>query len=114
MNCPNCSTELTRMKLESHHGTGVEIDVCWDCQAFWFDKFESLQLSPASTLRLMKQIGERRPVALMPFSDQMQCPRCSSRLLLTHDMQRNTRFTYFRCTNNHGRLIRFVEFLREK
>ena len=29
-------------------------------------------------------------------------------------MQRNTRFSYFRCNNGHGRFIRFIEFLREK
>ena len=29
-------------------------------------------------------------------------------------MQRNTRFEYLRCPNNHGRLITFFEFLKEK
>jgi hypothetical protein len=29
-------------------------------------------------------------------------------------MQRTTRFGYFRCPNDHGRFIRFFEFLREK
>jgi hypothetical protein len=29
-------------------------------------------------------------------------------------MQRNTRFEYFKCPNEHGRLIAFVEFLKEK
>jgi hypothetical protein len=29
-------------------------------------------------------------------------------------MQRNTRFEYLRCPNNHGRLVTFVEFLKEK
>jgi hypothetical protein len=114
MKCPNCSVELTHMGLEGHHGVGVEIDVCWDCQSFWFDKYESLQLSPASTLRLMKWIGERKPGALTPFSGNMPCPRCPSPLVATNDMQRNTRFSYFRCRNGHGRLTRFVEFLREK
>src|SRR5262245_61148970 len=104
MNCPNCSTEMTHMKLEGHHGTAVAIDVCWDWPSLWFDKFESLRLSPASTLGLMKQIGERGPGAPAAFSTEMHCPRCSSRLLPTHDMQRNTRFTYSRCDNGHGRL----------
>lgn len=102
------------MKLGGHHGIPVEIDVCWECQAFWFDQFESLQLSPASTLQLMKGIGERSPVPLMAFQSDMHCPRCTSRLVPTQDMQRTTRFSYFRCNNRHGRFIRFVEFLREK
>jgi hypothetical protein len=29
-------------------------------------------------------------------------------------MQRNTRFSYWRCPSDHGRFIRFFEFLREK
>ena len=36
------------------------------------------------------------------------------RLFPTHDRQRNTPFQYLRCPKDHGRLITFVEFLREK
>ena len=116
MNCPNCTGVMEPMKLEGHQGTGVEIDVCWHCQAFWFDRFESLHLAPASTLRLMKLIGERGGSAPAVLSAEMHCPRCAGKLLPTQDMQRTTRFSYFRCSNGsgHGRLIRFVEFLREK
>lgn len=114
MKCPNCSKAMTRMKLDGRQGTGLEIDVCQECQAFWFDQFESLQLSPASTLRLMKLIGERSATAPSAFSQDMTCPRCPGRLRSVQDMQRNTRFNYYRCENSHGRLIRFVEFLREK
>ena len=116
MKCPNCTGVMYPMKLEGHQGTGVEIDLCRQCQAFWFDRFESLHLAPASTLRLMKLIGESGGSAPALPSGEMHCPRCASKLLPTQDMQRNTRFSYFRCSNSsgHGRLIRFVEFLREK
>src|SRR4030095_7179912 len=40
-----------------HMSAPLEIDVCTACQAFWFDKYESLKLSSASTLKLMKLIG---------------------------------------------------------
>jgi hypothetical protein len=33
---------------------------------------------------------------------------------VTHDLQRTTRFTYYRCPNGHGRFTPFVQFLREK
>src|SRR5262245_8010574 len=33
---------------------------------------------------------------------------------MTYDMTRSTRFSYSRCPNDHGRFIRFFEFLREK
>jgi len=80
----------------------------------WFDKYESLKLSPGSTLKLMKFIGEHSGSSEAPPSKTMGCPRCSSPLLPTHDMQRSTRFTYWRCGNEHGKFIRFFEFLKEK
>ena len=35
-------------------------------------------------------------------------------LVHTGDLQRTTRFFYERCPQNHGRLITFFQFLREK
>src|SRR5437660_8791 len=58
MKCPGCGTEMTAMMLDGRLGKQIIIDVCAGCQAFWFDLFESLQLSAGSTLNLMKFIGE--------------------------------------------------------
>jgi len=113
MNCPNCSQPMEAMTLDAHQGRHVDVDMCTPCQLFWFDKWESLQLSPASTLRLMKLIGEQPPVSLS-YSDDARCPRCAAVLKPTKDLQRSTRFNYWRCPEGHGRLIRFFEFLREK
>ena len=113
MNCPNCHAEMTTITLEAHQSKSVSIDRCTPCQAFWFDKFESLQLSPTSTLGLLQEIGEQKPNGPVSLKKQMRCPRCESILRPVQDMQRNTRFNYFRC-NGHGRFIRFIEFLREK
>ena len=33
---------------------------------------------------------------------------------MTYDLQRSTRFTYWRCANDHGQLFTFNQFLREK
>jgi hypothetical protein len=104
---------MEAMRLDAHQGRSLNVDVCTQCQLFWFDKWESLQLAPASTLRLMKLIGEQPPKSLS-FSGEARCPRCSSVLKSTVDLQRSTRFSYWRCPNDHGRLIRFFEFLREK
>jgi hypothetical protein len=113
MNCPNCDAEMFTMTLEGHQGKSVVIERCTPCQTFWFDKFESLQLSPASTLRLLQEIGEQKPSGPVSLKKQMRCPRCDGMLRPVQDMQRNTRFDYFRCSD-HGRFIRFIEFLREK
>ena len=71
MKCPGCRTEMTAMMLDGHLGAQVTMDVCASCQAFWFDQFESLQLSAGSTLKLMKFIGEHSsPINFMSFSEE--------------------------------------------
>jgi len=101
--------------LEGRTGTPMVIDMCHGCQAFWFDAHESPRLSPGSTLTLFSEIGAKaeRPSAFTD-GDVAKCPRCSGRLRLTHDRQRNTAFAYLRCPNGHGRLTTFFDFLREK
>jgi len=102
------------MTLEAHQNKPLDIDLCEACHAFWFDKYESLKLSPGSTLKLIKLIGELSAQGKPTISDNLQCPRCNARLLLTRDMQRSTRFSYWRCDDGHGRFIGFFDFLREK
>jgi hypothetical protein len=114
MNCPNCKIEMTSMTLDAHLSAPVTIDVCIPCQAFWFDKYESLKLSPGSTLKLLKLIGEHSSESKPSISSTVQCPRCDLALRLTHDLQRSTRFSYWRCPNDHGRFTSFFDFLREK
>lgn len=102
------------MAVETRVGTPLAIDVCAECQAIWFDRYEDLQMSPASTLKLMKFIGEHSSQGIRPASNAMRCPRCLSTLLFTHDIAHDNRFTYMRCPNEHGRYIGFLDFLREK
>ena len=114
MNCPNCATPMNPMTVETRVGATLEIDVCAECQAIWFDKYEDLQMAPGSTLKLMKFIGEHSSQAVPSPSKTLHCPRCASSLLMTHDMAHATKFTYLRCPAEHGRYIGFLEFLREK
>ncbi len=105
---------METMTLAANVTKPIDIDVCADCQAFWFDKYESLKLAPASTLKLMKFIGEHTTRAKELNTEQLRCPRCTGLLRATTDMQRDTRFNYWRCPQDHGRFIRFFDFLREK
>jgi hypothetical protein len=105
---------MTTETLEGHLGTTVTIDLCLPCQVFWFDEKESLRLAPRAVLQLFRIIGERAMEPKPPAAPHPVCPRCQVRLALTHDRQRNTPFQYMRCLKQHGRLISFVEFLREK
>jgi DNA-directed RNA polymerase subunit RPC12/RpoP len=104
---------MTSKEMEAHLAPPVTIDYCTPCQSFWFDKYEDLHLSPGSTLELMKFIGEHAPENKTTVSAALHCPRCGGTLLMTHDMQRSTRFSYWRC-EEHGRFLGFFEFLKEK
>jgi len=114
MNCPSCANAMAAETLVGHLGRNVDIDVCTGCQAFWFDRSESVQLAPASTLKLFTLIGDAFSERRGTVAAVLKCPRCHSRLIDTHDMQRNTPFRYWRCPHEHGRVITFLEFLREK
>jgi hypothetical protein len=114
MTCPNCHAVMATETLEGHLGTSVTIDLCQPCQVFWFDARESLKLAPGAVLKLFRIVGEHALDARAPAATHHACPRCRAHLVPTHDQQRNTKFQYLRCPNDHGRLITFVDFLREK
>jgi hypothetical protein len=114
MICPNCAQQMTDWKLANRLGNQFTIDVCPPCQAFWFDRHEDLGLSPASTLQLMKYIGEHSSAPRQAFTDRLMCPRCGSGLTLAHNMTRNVRFVYWQCSIQHGHFISFFDFLKEK
>jgi hypothetical protein len=104
---------MTTLTLDGHTGGSVEIDLCRRCRAIWFDRFENLQLAPRSIVRLFREMTDDRETGgRLPAS--LACPRCLLPLKLTHDMQRTTRFEYWRCEQDHGRFITFLNFLREK
>jgi Zn-finger nucleic acid-binding protein len=113
MNCPNCSKEMTSMTLEAHLSDPVDIDICMPCQALWFDRYESLKLEAGSAARLKTMIEEQASAAKPQYIASLSCPRCHAPLHFTHDMQADTRFSYWRC-EPHGRFITFFDFLKEK
>jgi DNA-directed RNA polymerase subunit RPC12/RpoP len=84
------------------------------CQGLWFDDLELLQLTPGATLQLFAALGQTRENIRHPLSDRLVCPRCTSRLIEAHDLQRATRFSFFRCPAGHGRYLTFFQFLRAK
>ena len=105
---------MQEQTFAGHLSRSVVIDICFACQSFWFDSRESVSLTPGSTLALFRLIGERVAKPQPSRADTARCPRCRARLRRTSDMQRATRFEYWRCPNDHGRLTTFFDFLREK
>ena len=100
--------------FERMYGRRLTIDVCHHCQCLWFDNQEFLQMTPGATLELVASVAEDRGVTRQPWASAPRCPRCSRQLTETHDLQRNTRFTYHRCPEGHGRFITYYQFLRAK
>ncbi len=92
----------------------VNASFCFACQLAWFDNHDCAQLSPGGVLEVFKALNEHRADARNPLPTLLDCPRCSSRLELTQDLQHTTRFSYYRCPFGHGRLNPFLQFLREK
>ncbi|MBL0170453.1 MAG: hypothetical protein IPP90_06910 [Gemmatimonadaceae bacterium] len=105
---------MDTQRFARHVHGDVTIDMCWVCHAIWFDQYESAQLAPAAVIALFRRIHEHRAQAPSALGEHLQCPRCQSALVLTHDRQRNTRLSYHRCPLGHGRLTTFMQFLREK
>jgi hypothetical protein len=100
--------------FDAHLGRRTAIDICHGCQSFWFDTHESATLTPGSTLKLFRIVGEKITRPARSKADLPKCPRCKSRLRRTHDIQRTTKFEYLSCPHGHGRLTTFFDFLREK
>jgi len=100
--------------FERMYGRRLTIDVCHHCQCLWFDDQEFLQMTPGATLQLVASVAEDRSVTRQPWAAAPRCPRCSRALAETHDLQRNTRFSYYRCPEGHGRFITYYQFLRAK
>ena len=92
----------------------ISIDLCDDCQAIWFDATESQQLTPGAVIELFRAIGSSQATQREAYPALLPCPRCTTPLSFTQDLQHTTRFTYYRCRYGHGRFTPFVQFLREK
>jgi uncharacterized protein YbaR (Trm112 family) len=114
MNCPGCSQEMSARQFERNYARLVALDICHPCASLWFDGLESLALTPGAVLELFTLMSDNQPARRNPPGDRLACPRCHRPLALTTDMQRATRFRYWRCPAEHGRFITFFEFLREK
>jgi Zn-finger nucleic acid-binding protein len=101
-------------RVDGYLGREIDVDVCVPCQSIWLDAQENLQLTPGATLALFRVIGENVARPSWQDRDLAHCPRCRAQLRRTQDIQRNTHFEYYRCPNQHGRLVSFFDFLKEK
>src|SRR5450432_360925 len=115
VNCPDCNIPMTTQTVEAFAAVprSIEIGSCAPCNLFWFDESASIRLTPKAVLGLFQFIGQGG-AAKDPLASAFSCPRCDDVLVMTHDLQRATRFTYWRCPDDHGQLMTFGQFLAEK
>ncbi|MGE5105669.1 MAG: hypothetical protein ACM3NZ_13035 [Betaproteobacteria bacterium] len=114
LTCPGCARPMRSLALPRNPLAPLSLDACDDCQALWLDATESQQLTPGAVIEVFRAIATSRPAQRTPYPAFLPCPRCTSALTLTQDLQRTTRFTYYRCRYGHGRFTPYVQFLREK
>ena len=115
--CTNCSSLMSLYQLPGHYGQSLDIDVCLDCNAIWFDQWESTQLSPDGVVALFQLIHERGGASSnvgAKFGEGLRCVTCGDGMKHTNDRVRSTRFTYQACRHGHGRFTTFYNFLAEK
>jgi hypothetical protein len=106
---------MTDQAVEAYSGAGpLKVGSCAGCNLLWFDQSGSISLTPRAVLGLFQYIGQVAGTSRTTLASAFRCPRCSGALALTYDLQRATRFTYWRCANDHGQLFTFNQFLREK
>ncbi len=113
-NCPGCAAAMRRETFGRRPMGTVDVDLCFECQAIWFDSYESSQLAPGSVLQLFREIESHGEGAPKPFAPVLRCVTCRERLAFTHDVERTNAFVYYRCPEGHGRFTTFLQFLREK
>lgn len=92
----------------------IEIEACAPCNLLWFDQHESTRLTAGAILDLFRYISAAASGPRTALASSFRCPRCSYALAFSHDLQRTTRFTYWRCPRDSGQLMTFQQFLRAK
>ena len=115
MDCPNCRSTMTARNEDGYGAIPrpVEVACCSACKLLWFDDSASIRLTPKGVLSLFQYIGQAPP-ASNALATSFACPRCHGLLTYTHDLQRTTHFTFWRCARDHGQLMTFNQLLAEK
>ncbi len=113
--CPNCSNPMVLRQVELfYRPEPADIEVCLTCNVLWFDHAECLGMTARSVLDLFQYLNQSGMKPRMPLSAGSSCPHCRIVLEKTQDMQRATRFSYWRCPEKHGELYTFTQFLLNK
>jgi hypothetical protein len=113
--CPACHQAMQqRPYARAPLGAGEEeLNLCWGCQALWFDAGQEMELAGFGVMQLFRDIHEHRAKP-RPVQDTLKCPRCDHRLQARQDIGKNGRFSFHACAAGEGRFMLFSQFLVEK
>ena len=113
LHCPNCYEIMPKKILKDKLGYNINLDICFNCHLLWFDNTEASRLAPDSIIKLFELINQSsRHQATI--KEKFKCPRCYKPLNFINDIVKHNKINYYRCDYQHGRLITFFQFLREK
>ena len=112
--CPSCRQGMQGLGLPGVYGGQVEIDACFSCHGFWFDRMENLKLSPEAIATLFRAMHQHQDAPRLPLAERLGCPQCRATLVQGFDVVRSGRYITHRCPNQHGRFSSFASFLIEK
>jgi Zn-finger nucleic acid-binding protein len=102
MQCPKCEQEMATVMCGD-----VEIDRCLSCQGIWFDKGEAEALA-AGWVSTYIDSGDPGKGEEMDEVDDIDCPRCGSRMRRFFDIE-GCQIQFEEC-DTHGRFFDAGEF----
>ncbi len=103
MNCPRCQAALTCDKLEEFSPgvtvTGIEVDICNQCNGIWFDKgeLERVENVIEPTYFEFRKIPGAREQEL-----QLECPKCKNRTMEKAENKRDKKVIMDVCPQCKG------------
>jgi hypothetical protein len=103
--CPQCEQTMAHLVLSGHGPQPVVVDHCPGCRLVWFDALESVELSGAGWVRLLRELvrsAALEPDAARPLT--LHCPVCHEPLKSVHNLTRYGRFPALECPQRHGHL----------
>jgi hypothetical protein len=112
--CSNCGQGMRPLALPAHYGRQVEVDVCGRCHLLWFDGLESVHLTGAGILALLRAMQEAQDGLHQRLRGYPTCPRCDARLAWANNQTTHGPTGHHECPRGHGALQSFSLFLAEK
>ena len=114
VDCPQCWAPMRHLSLPGHHAPAtVDIDHCGPCGLVWFDARESVHLSPAAWIQLLRDLHRLRQ-ADVPHAPSRACPLCAKALKEVRNLTRYGRFPVLECGGCGGHLHSQAGMLAER